>query len=367
MSTRGTILIIDDDYELATMLDRVLSHNNYQTLVAHSATEVAALLADPKRKETWPVSLILLDLMMPQTDGGTLYNWLRAHPKTTQTPIVILSALGSVEKRVELLNKGADDYLVKPCPIEELLARVAIHIKLADLRQRKQETEKKLSHQQNYWRAILHIAEKTMGVMALDALLDKIVETTAGQMNTARCLLYLQDPDSEEVSLATQFPREQVLPSAYIPFLKQMLLHRQIHVSHKLVGVPLLRGEKLVGLLVLEFEHIPFDVRALRPALKMLGLQLATAVTNAYLMAEIERQQAAKPSLPSQTASSDTLYIDNNLPRTLYDELQNMYSYLQLLQQFEMSPTEQADYLKRIGTGLEKLMRKNTAEESATS
>ncbi len=357
MSKLGTILIIDDDYELALMLDRVLSHNNYESLVAHSATEMAALLADEQLHDAWPVSLILLDLMMPQTDGGTLYNWLRAHPKTAHTPIIILSALGSVDKRVELLNKGADDYIVKPCPIEELLARVAIHIKLADLRQRKQATEKQLSHQQNYWRAVLNIARGTTGLWELDALLNKIVETTAGQMNTSRCLLYLQDPEKGEVALAAQYPSEQILPGAYIPFLKQMLLHQQVHVSQKMMGVPLKRGEQLVGLLVLEFVVLPAEVRSLRSALEMLGVQLATAVVNAYLMAEIERQQAVKPALPAGDVVLNTA-VSPVLPPT-HDQLQTIYSYLQLLQQFEMSPAEQADYLNRIGLGLEALMQTN--------
>ena len=363
MTTLGTILIIDDDYELALMLDRVLRHNNYRTLVAHSATEVAALLADSKLKDTWPVSLILLDLMMPQTDGGTLYNWLRAHPKTTQTPIIILSALGSVDKRVELLNKGADDYIVKPCTIEELLARVAIHIKLADLCQRKQETEKQLSHQQNYWRAVLGIAQATTEFLELDLLLHKIVETTAGHMNTSRCLLYLQNPASGEMGLAAQFPSDQILPSAYIPFLKQMMLHQQVHVSQKMMGVPLKRGEQLVGLLVLEFAELPAEVRSLRPALEMLGVQLATAVTNAYLMAEIERQQAVRPALPAGTSPANN--PPNGSPRTRYDQLQNVYSYVQLLQQFEMSPEEKAEYLNLIGDGLSQLLQENEPTQSA--
>jgi CheY-like chemotaxis protein len=294
------------------------------------------------------VSLILLDLMMPQTDGGTLYNWLRAHPKTAQSPIIILSALGSVEKRVELLNKGADDYIVKPCPVEELLARVAINIKLGELRRSQQRTEAEISHQQRYWQEVLGVAQGVTVGLSLPELLTEIVETTAVHLQTSRSLLYLKDSPSGEIALAAQFPSEQLLPSAYIPFLKQMLLHQQIHASQKMVGVPLKQGEQLVGLLVLEFTAVPLDVRSLRSALEMLGLLLATAVVNAQL----RHQPAPLLALPAP----ETTAPPHQLAPTTYNQLQDIHGYVQLLQQFSLSPEEQRNYFDLIAHTLQELL-----------
>ncbi len=67
-------------------------------------------------------SLILLDLMLPEVDGATITQ--KAREAGVTTPIIILTARGETEHKIDLLNKGADDYVVKPFAFEELLARI---------------------------------------------------------------------------------------------------------------------------------------------------------------------------------------------------------------------------------------------------
>ena len=68
--------------------------------------------------------LILLDIMLPKIDGITLLKWLRNQKKTT--PVLLLTAKSSIEERVNGLDSGADDYLIKPFAFEELQARLRV-------------------------------------------------------------------------------------------------------------------------------------------------------------------------------------------------------------------------------------------------
>ncbi len=81
-----------------------------------------------------PPDLVLCDVMMPELDGFSLVQALRADPRTSATPIIMLSARAGEDARVEGLHAGADDYLVKPFGARELLARVGTHLGIARLR-----------------------------------------------------------------------------------------------------------------------------------------------------------------------------------------------------------------------------------------
>lgn len=91
---------------------------------------VEALAAVRRR----PPDLVLTDLMMPRLDGFGLLRELRSDPRTRSVPVILLSARAGEEARVEGLDAGADDYLVKPFSARELSARVEAHLKMAKLR-----------------------------------------------------------------------------------------------------------------------------------------------------------------------------------------------------------------------------------------
>ncbi len=110
-----TVLIADDDRKITDMLRRTLAYEGYQVLTAASGEEaLAAALA--RRPD-----LIVLDWMMPGLSGIEVARRVRA---ADPTPILMLTARDAVEDRVEGLDSGADDYLVKPFAPAELLARI---------------------------------------------------------------------------------------------------------------------------------------------------------------------------------------------------------------------------------------------------
>jgi two-component system response regulator MprA len=109
------IAVIDDEPHIRDLLSLALGHAGYAVRAAANAASGLKLVGE------WEPDLIVLDVMMPKTSGIEMLPSLR---RTTDAPVIVLSARGEVEDRVEGLAHGADDYLSKPFAISELLARV---------------------------------------------------------------------------------------------------------------------------------------------------------------------------------------------------------------------------------------------------
>ncbi len=113
--TRPRVLVVDDDDHLLAVLRRALSLRGFEPATAHNAAE-----ALPRIDDSWP-DVIVLDIMMPGMDGLSLCQRVR---EGGSVPILMLTALDSVPDRVAGLQSGADDYLVKPFALDELVARL---------------------------------------------------------------------------------------------------------------------------------------------------------------------------------------------------------------------------------------------------
>lgn len=120
------ILIVEDDTETAAYVQRGLSEDGHS--VQHAATGVDGLFRATDEK----FDLIVLDRMLPALDGLSVLRALRA--AGIATPVLVLSALGSVGDRIEGLDSGSDDYLVKPFAFAELLARVNALVRRSEAR-----------------------------------------------------------------------------------------------------------------------------------------------------------------------------------------------------------------------------------------
>ncbi len=107
-------------------------------------------------------ALVLADVMMPQLDGFGLLRAIRDDAGLVSMPIILLSARAGEESRVEGLQAGADDYLVKPFTARELLARVETHLKLANLRRDTAEREERLRSGAELERQRLHASEERL-------------------------------------------------------------------------------------------------------------------------------------------------------------------------------------------------------------
>jgi PAS domain S-box-containing protein len=126
------VLVVDDNADMRHYIQGLLSRY-YEVEVA--ADGRAAL--ESVRKS--PPDLVMTDIMMPVMDGFELLRALRDNPDTKLLPIILLSARAGEEARVEGLDKGADDYLIKPFNASELISRVRTHLELSLMRKKAEE------------------------------------------------------------------------------------------------------------------------------------------------------------------------------------------------------------------------------------
>ncbi len=124
---RACILVADDNADMRTYLQGLLGGSYRVVAVADGEAALQAIA------EGAP-DLLITDVMMPRLDGFGLLRALRADPSTAALPLVMLSARAGEEARIEALEAGADDYLVKPFAARGLLARVATQLSMARLR-----------------------------------------------------------------------------------------------------------------------------------------------------------------------------------------------------------------------------------------
>ncbi|NEQ20240.1 MAG: response regulator [Microcoleus sp. SIO2G3] len=127
-SPPARILLADDNADMRDYVKRLLS----QHYEVETVPDGMAALEEVRRQRP---NLVLTDVMMPRLDGFGLLRELRTDPTTKEIPIILLSARAGEESRVEGLEAGADDYLIKPFAARELLARVETNLKLTQIRQ----------------------------------------------------------------------------------------------------------------------------------------------------------------------------------------------------------------------------------------
>lgn len=119
------ILLVEDDFVSAQLIQQMLIRSGFTVRLA-STVNGGFLLALELRPD-----LILLDVLLPDGDGFTLCEAIKAEPSLTQIPIIFVTSLDDVESRIRGLSIGAVDFIQKPFAPEEVMARVRIHIKIA--------------------------------------------------------------------------------------------------------------------------------------------------------------------------------------------------------------------------------------------
>ncbi|HBY89195.1 MULTISPECIES: response regulator transcription factor [Ruoffia] len=181
------VLIIEDEKNLARFVDLELKHEGYETEIRYDGRSGL----DAALNEDWDV--ILLDLMLPELNGLEVCRRIRP---VKDTPIIIMTARDSVIDRVSGLDQGADDYIVKPFAIEELLARLRALFRRLDhedeQRAQQQPTvkyrdltvekanrivkrgEEVIDLTKREYELLLYLMENINMVMSRDVLLDKV-------------------------------------------------------------------------------------------------------------------------------------------------------------------------------------------------
>jgi len=144
METRSdqvSILIVDDVPDNLRLLSQILMQQQYRVrAVANGEQALTAAEMDPP-------DLILLDIMMPGLDGYTVCERLKANVLTQDIPVIFISALNEPLDKVKAFTAGGVDYLTKPFQVEEILARVSVHLTLRKLQAQLEEANAQLAVQ----------------------------------------------------------------------------------------------------------------------------------------------------------------------------------------------------------------------------
>ncbi|OIP56226.1 MAG: hypothetical protein AUK34_11575 [Ignavibacteria bacterium CG2_30_36_16] len=127
MMEKYKVLIVEDEKDTSFILDKLLTKNGYEVVIAHNGQEALELL-----KNFMP-RVILADWTMPVMDGLELCNILKADEKYKLIYFIMLTARASLKDRITGLDVGADDFLVKPIENQELLARIRTGIRIHNL------------------------------------------------------------------------------------------------------------------------------------------------------------------------------------------------------------------------------------------
>lgn len=120
------ILVIDDDPSISELVSINLEMAGYDVNQAEDGLKGQALAVQIQP------DLIMLDVMLPKADGFTVCQRLRRDHRTADIPVLMLTALGQIQDKIDGFNAGADDYLTKPFDVEEMLARVRALLRRSD-------------------------------------------------------------------------------------------------------------------------------------------------------------------------------------------------------------------------------------------
>lgn len=166
--SKPAILIVEDERKLSRVLQLELDYENYDTEIADNGKEALRLIAE----KDW--DLVLLDIMLPELSGLEVLRRIRRTDE--HTPIILLTARDQVYDKVSGLDLGANDYITKPFQIEELLARIRVHL-------RKPTTQVVTGEQ-------LFIADLSVDINSREVKRsDHLIELTPREFDLLVCLL----------------------------------------------------------------------------------------------------------------------------------------------------------------------------------
>ncbi len=164
------ILIIEDDKEINKLLTDFLSKSGYEITSALEGNTASTLIKNGQ------FDLILTDLMLPYKSGEILIKELR---QVSDTPVIVLSAKSMIETRLEVLRLGADDYIIKPFDLNEVLVRIEVVLRRSGIAEKKEDTL-------SCGKLTMHVSENTVKYN------DKSITLTAKELQLLQ--LFLSNP-----------------------------------------------------------------------------------------------------------------------------------------------------------------------------
>jgi EAL domain-containing protein (putative c-di-GMP-specific phosphodiesterase class I)/CheY-like chemotaxis protein len=240
--SKASILIVDDAQNDLELLSLLLHRQGYQVRVALNGITALA------EAEANPPDLILLAVYIPEMDGYTVCNTLKANPKTSEIPVLFISAIDDPLDKIEAFSVGGLDYINKPFQVLEVLARVETHLRLRSLQIKLQEQAKILENQnRDLHRQILALrrVDKSMHPALRLAIANQelqlryqpIIELETSRIKGFEALLRWHHPDFGEVSPLDFIPLAETM--GLIEVLGEWVICQSCHdLSNWLQQIP---------------------------------------------------------------------------------------------------------------------------------
>ena len=180
MSEGARILVVDDEPQIRRSLQVSLEKKGYVVMTASSGEEALESMVHR------PPDVVIVDLILPSIDGIELTRRIR---ERSPVPIIVLSAIGDERKKVEALEKGADDYVTKPFGMEELSARVRSALRRSVLLTGTEPVFKSGALSVNFERRVVQLDGKPVKLTPTEYDLLKYMIQQTGKVLTHRTLL----------------------------------------------------------------------------------------------------------------------------------------------------------------------------------
>jgi PAS domain S-box-containing protein len=205
---RPRVLVADDNADMRGYLARICGSRWDVETVTDGAAALALIQRDPP-------DLLISDVMMPGLDGLTLVRRLRANPATRELPVILLSARAGEEARLEGLQAGASDYLVKPFSARELLAYVDARLEIAATRRDAEQGLRQSSALNELQRDTLALA---LGGAPVQAVLQALADSGPKLLGEAvRTAVYLRDGETLRFGASANLPARYAAEVGLIP------------------------------------------------------------------------------------------------------------------------------------------------------
>jgi len=184
MEFQGKILVADDEKVNVEFFKVMLSKLGFTVEAAYDGKEVMQKLTE------FTPDLILLDLLMPKMSGFQVAKTLKQDSNTKDIPIIVLTAVSDIDKKVDMLELGIDDYIIKPFNFIEILARIRSTLRAKAVREELHESKKKLESLnkfEEYFECFLDTAyaDSKAIVQFVD---EKLVDSGQGERGQAKII-----------------------------------------------------------------------------------------------------------------------------------------------------------------------------------
>ena len=176
------ILAVDDDASVRRMLQILLTNAGYRVSLASTGEEALAYL------ELVTPDLVLMDVSLPGLSGRQVMERIKADPNRPFIPVILITGYGDPEAKVAALDAGADDFLVKPVDLTELLARVRAMLRL-------QRSQRSLRAEQQKTELLLHLTRELGTTLDLDRLLTQFLNRLADAVGAVRASILVLTGD----------------------------------------------------------------------------------------------------------------------------------------------------------------------------